>query len=290
VLALLAAPLYASEIAGTGPADNHLTDRIEIDGRPTDVVSLEGTPIGPTWDASYFLGADDNGRDLMVRLLYGARESLTVGAGAVVLSLLLAVPLALLAGYRRGRTDAVITRLFDLLWSFPAMLLAIALGTALAVGGLDLGPVELGPRSLWIPTLIIGVVYVPYLGRPVRAQVLALRERPWVEAARAQGAGPLGVMLREIAPHVASTVAVLGTLTVANNILTEAGLSFLGAGVQSPDPSWGNMVADGVERLSSAPFLALIPGVAIALTVLALNAFGDALRDALDPRAGLRTR
>ena len=289
VLALLA-PVYSRQVAGMGPNQNNVTGTVERDGRRVDVVAPGGRPIGPAWGRRYLLGADQNGRDVAVRLLYGARNSLRIGLAAALITVLLAVSLGLLGGYLRGAADAAVRGVFDLLWSFPAMLLAIALGTALALGGLNLGPLHLGPKSLWIPTLIIGVVYVPYLGRPVRAQVLALRERPWVEAARAQGAGPLRVMLREIAPHVASTVAVLGTLAVANNILTEAGLSFLGAGVQSPEPSWGNMVADGVERLSSAPFLALVPGAAIALTVLALNAFGDALRDALDPRVGLPTR
>ena len=132
MLALLAAPLYASEVAHTTPSENHLTDRTAVDGEPTDVVSLDGIPIGPTWQAEFFLGADGNGRDLMVRLLYGARASLSVGLGAV---LLLAAARrsrsALAAGYRRGRTDAVISRLFDLLWSFPALLLGALLSTAL---------------------------------------------------------------------------------------------------------------------------------------------------------------
>jgi peptide/nickel transport system permease protein len=166
LLALAAAPLYAREIAGTGPNENHLTDQTVVEGKPTDVVSTEGVPIGPTWASNYFLGADENGRDLMVRLLYGARASLTVGAGAVVLSLLLAIPLALLAGYRRGRTDAVITRLFDLLWSFPALLLGVLLSTALSIRGIEIGPVRIGSGSRLIPIVVIGLVYVPYMARP----------------------------------------------------------------------------------------------------------------------------
>jgi peptide/nickel transport system permease protein len=290
VLLALAAPLYSRHVAGMGPNQNNVVGTVERGGKRVQVVDPGGKPIGPGWHRRYLLGADGNGREVAVRLLYGARNSLRIGIASALITIVVAVSLGLLGGYLRGPVDAVVRGIFDLLWSFPAMLLAIALGTALAVGGLDLGPLQLGPKSLWIPTLIIGVVYVPYLGRPVRAQALALRERPWVEAAQAQGVGPLRVITREIAPHVASTVAVLGTLAVANNILTEAGLSFLGAGVQSPDPSWGNMVAEGVERLSSAPFLALIPGLAIALTVLTLNVVGDALRDALDPRAGALTR
>jgi peptide/nickel transport system permease protein len=194
VLALLAAPLYASEVAHTTPAENHLTDRTTIDGEPTDVVSLGGIPIGPTWHAAYFLGADSNGRDLMVRLLYGARASLVVGLGAVMLSLLLAVPLGIAAGYRRGRTDAIISRLFDLLWSFPALLFGALLSTALTLHGVDAGPVEIGSGSKLIPIVVIGLVYVPYVARPLRGQVLALREQQFVEAARASGMRSSAVM------------------------------------------------------------------------------------------------
>src|SRR4051812_42830320 len=187
LLAILAAPLYASEVAHTTPSENHLTDTTVVDGEPTNVISLDGVPIGPTWQSEYFLGADGNGRDLMVRLLYGARASIAVGAGAVALSLLLAIPLGLAAGYRRGRTDAIISRLFDLLWSFPALLLGALLSTALTLHGIDVGPVEIGSGSKVIPILVIGLVYVPYAARPLRGQVLSLREQQFIEAARAAG-------------------------------------------------------------------------------------------------------
>jgi peptide/nickel transport system permease protein len=160
-LAVLAAPLYASEIAHTTPSENHLTDQTVIDGKPTDVVSLDAIPIGPTWHAEYFLGADATGRDLMVRLLYGARTSLAIGAAAVLVSLGLGLPLALAAGYRRGRTDAVISRLFDLLWSFPALLLGVLISTALTLHGAQVGPFEIGSGSRLIPISVIGLVYVP---------------------------------------------------------------------------------------------------------------------------------
>jgi peptide/nickel transport system permease protein len=286
----LAAPIYANEIARTTPSKNNLTGKVERGGALVDVVSPDGKPIGPGWGRKYLLGADTNGRDVMVRLLYGGRNSLFVGFMAALITTVLAVSLGLAAGYLRGWTDRVISSLFDILWSFPALLFAIALGTALALQGLRLGPVTIEGGSIWIPTLILGVVYVPYLARPVRGQVLSLREKEFVEAAIAQGMGPLRIMFGEILPAVASTVLVFSTLIVANNILSEAALSFLGAGIQSPEPSWGNLIADGVDRLVTAPHLTIVPGIAIVLTVLSLNVFGDGLRDALDPRAKVRLR
>jgi peptide/nickel transport system permease protein len=285
----LAAPLY-SDWAGVGPNENNLTGKIERGGKQVFVVSPDGKPIGPGLDRHYLLGADANGRDVMVRLLYGGRNSLFVGIVSALLTCLGAVSLGLVAGYFRGGLDRVITSVFDIVWSFPVLLFAIALGTALALGGLHLGPVTIGGDSLWIPTLIIGFIYIPYLGRPIRGQVLALREKEFVEAAEAQGQSALRIMLGELLPNVASTILVFGTLIVANNILTEAALSFLGAGVQPPTPSWGNLIADGVDRLVTAPHLAIVPGVAIVLCVLSLNVFGDGLRDALDPRARVRLR
>jgi peptide/nickel transport system permease protein len=142
--------------------------------------------------------------------------------------------------------------------------------------------------SLWIPTLVIGAIGVVYLARPVRGQVLSLREKEFVEAARAQGAGPLRIMFGELLPNVASTVLVFFPLLVAQAILNEAALSFLGAGVQPPSPSWGTMLADGVVLLSTAPHLTIVPGLMLVLTVLSLNVFGDGVRDALDPRAKVR--
>jgi peptide/nickel transport system permease protein len=201
---------------------------------------------------------------------------------------LFATILALLAGYFGGATDTVLSRLFDVIWAFPVFLLAIALGTALQLGGLPLGFTTVHGNSLWIPTLIIGIVLIPYVARPIRGQILALREKEFIEAAIAQGASTPRVMFRELLPNIASTLLVLFTLIVANNILFEAGLSFVGAGVRDPDPSWGNIIQQGSTRLQTAPSLALVPGIAIVLTVLALNIFGDGLRDALDPRAKVK--
>ena len=286
----LAAPLYADHVAGVGPDDNNLTGKVERGGEQQDIVTPDGTPIGPGLSSEYLLGADANGRDVAVRLLYGGRNSLFVGFMSALITTLIATALGLMAGYFRGRADLGIRTLFDILWSFPVLLFAIALGTALAVGGLDLGPIHIAGNSIWIPTLVIGFVLIPYLGRPIRGQVLSLREKEFVQAAEAQGMGPWRIIFGEILPNVISTIIVFTTLIVANNIILEAGLSFLGAGIQPPAPSWGNLIADGVDRLVTAPHLAIVPGIAIVLTVLSLNVFGDGLRDALDPRAKLRLR
>jgi peptide/nickel transport system permease protein len=224
----------------------------------------------------------------MVRLMYGGRTSLLVGLSAALLTTLMATLLGLIAGYYRGWTDTVISRAMDVVWAFPVILLAIALGLTLAVGGLEIGPLKLSGSSIWIPILIISLVYTPYMARPIRGDVLALREKEFVEAAVAQGAGPLRVMFGELLPNLWSTIIVFFTLTVANNMLLESALSYLGVGVQAPNASWGTMLAAGQNLLTSAPLLTVIPGTMILLTVLALNVFGDGLRDALDPKSKVR--
>jgi peptide/nickel transport system permease protein len=288
VAVCLAAPLWANQVAKTGPNENHLTDKVVIDGKETDVVALNGVPIGPTWRGQFFLGADTNGRDVMVRLLYGGRNSLLIGLTAAFMTTVLSIVLGVLAGFLRGRTDTGIRFLLDVMWSFPVVILGVALGVALALGGLKLGPITISGDSLAIPIFVIGLVYIPYMARPVRGQVLSLREKEFVEAARAQGAGPLRIMFGEVLPNLTSTILVFFTLLIANAILLEAALSFLGAGVRPPNPSWGTMIDEGVERIATAPHLAIVPGAMLVLTVLALNVFGDGVRDALDPRAKVR--
>ena len=288
VAVALAAPIYANEIAHTTPDRNRIADTLNIGGKEIQVVSFDGVPTGPTWHGQYFLGADGNGRDVMVRLLYGARNSLFIGVVASLLTTLLAVVLGTLAGYFRGGVDAVISRALDVLWAFPVLLLGVALGVALATGGLNLGPISIRNNSIWIPTLIIGVVNVVYLARPVRGQILSLREREFVEAARAQGAGNLRIMFSELLPNLFSTVLVFFPILVANAVLLEAALSFLGAGVQPPNPSWGTMISDGLRFIVSQPILTIAPGLMLVLTVLSLNIFGEGVRDALDPRARVR--
>jgi peptide/nickel transport system permease protein len=284
----LAAPLWADHVAHTDPFKNHLTDTIVINGQTKDVVAPDGVPIGPTYHGHYFLGADGNGRDIAVRLLYGGRTSLLIGVGAALVTILVSIVLGTLAGYFRGWPDTIISRTLDIVWAFPPVLLGIALGTALAIGGLKIGPIEIQGDSKLIPILIIALVQVSYMARPLRGQVLALREKEFVEAARAQGAGPLQIMFSEILPNLVSTIVVFFPLMIANAILLEAALSFLGAGVRPPNPSWGNILGDGIERIVTAPHLTIVPGLMLVLTVLSLNVFGDGVRDAFDPRAKVR--
>ncbi len=287
----VAAPLWADNVAHTGPSSGHLTDTIKVDGKSINVVGLDGVPIGPQYlkaDGKFFLGADGNGRDIMVRLLYGGRNSLFIGLTAAFITVFLSIILGVVSGYFRGASDAVIRTVLDIMWSFPVIILGTALGVSLALGGLKIGPIEIAGDSLAIPILIIGLVYVPYMARPVRGQVLSLREKEFIEAARAQGAGPIRIMFTEVLPNLSSTILVFFTLLIANAILLEAALSFLGAGVQPPNPSWGTMIDEGVDRVATAPHLAIVPGIMLVLTVLSLNVFGDGVRDALDPRAKVR--
>jgi peptide/nickel transport system permease protein len=301
VVACFMAPIYADHVAHTGPNENHLGETFTRDGKQVPVVSkggfingefvAGGIPVGPQlWHAGgrYVFGADNQGRDVAVRLLYGGINSLKVGIGSAIICTFFAIILALLAGYHGGKTDWTISRVFDLIWAFPVLLLAIALGTALSINGFHHFGINIEAGSLWIPTLIIGLVLIPYIARPLRGQILSLREKEFIEAATAQGSSAFRVMFSELMPNIASSVLVFFTLIIASNILTEAGLSFLGAGVQPPNPSWGTLIADGQDRIVTAPWLSIIPGIAIVLTVLSLNIFGDGLRDALDPRAKVR--
>lgn len=288
VLFCLAAPLWADQVAHTGPNENHITDTMMIDGQQVDIVSPDGTPIGPGLHGRYLLGADQNGRDVMVRLMYGGRTSIYIGVAAAAITTVLAVLVGLLCGFYRGWIDAALSRVMDVVWAFPVLLLGIALGTALALGGLKIGPLQVAGDSLWIPIMIIGLVYVPYMARPIRGEILALREKEFVEAAVAQGKGPVRIMVSELLPNVVSTIIVFFTLNIANNMLLESALSFLGAGVRAPNASWGTMIADGYQTIYTAPHLTIVPGLMIVLTVLSLNVFGDGLRDALDPRAKIR--
>ena len=296
------APLYAHHVAHTGPTDQHVVDKIMVNGKQVDVISQGGiingklvasVPLGPQWfhaGGKYVLGADQLGRDIAVRLLYGGRNSLLVGISSSAICVFFAVVLALLAGYFGGWIDFIIARFFDLFYAFPVVLLGIALGSALAISGFHHFGLNIQSGSLWIPILVISYVLIPYVGRPLRGQVLSLREKEFIEASISQGASPLRVMFSELLPNLMSSVLVFFTLIIANNIVLEAALSFLGAGVQDPTPSWGKLISNGQQLIVTRPMLALAPGIAIVLTVLSLNIFGDGLRDALDPRAKVRVQ
>jgi peptide/nickel transport system permease protein len=305
VIACALAPVYAHHIAHTGPNETHVAEHVKVSGHDRAVIGGGATYdaktgkfevkavtiLGPTWwhaHGKFVLGADNLGRDVAVRMLYGGFNSLKIGIGSAFLCTLAAVILALLAGFFGGWIDWIITRFFDIIWAFPVLLLAIALGSALSINGFHHFGISIAPGSLWIPTLVISYVLIPYVGRPIRGQILSLREKEFIEAAVGQGAGPVRVMFSDLLPNVASTILVFFTLIIAANILTEAGLSFLGAGVRPPDPSWGNLIATGEDSIQTAPWLTLVPGIMIVLTVLSLNIFGDGLRDALDPRAKVK--
>jgi peptide/nickel transport system permease protein len=287
-VACLCAPLYARYVAHTGPDANHISETVMVNGHRRDVVSLIGIPIGPTWHARFLLGADFNGRDVAVRLLYGGRNSLEVGFCAMAITMLAAVVIALVAGYYRGWVDSVLSRMLDVIWAYPAILLGVAIGTSLTLGGISLGPVSLKGGSLFIPALIIGFVNIPYVAKPIRGQVISLRETEFVDAARTLDAGALRIMLTELLPNLSTTIIVFVPLMIANSILLEAGLSFLGAGVQPPNPSWGTMISDGVTLITSSPHLLLAPALMLILTVLSINIFGEGIREALDPRATMK--
>lgn len=284
----LLAPLYAHHVAHIGPDVTNITGVVEIGGKSVDVVNATGVPIGPTWQAHYLLGADLVGRDVAVRLLYGGRNSLEIAFLATAITMFAAIVIGTTAGYYRGITDAILSRVLDLIWSFPVILLGIALGVALAVGGLNLGLFTIQGGSPFMTAGIIGFAYIPYVARPLRGQVLLLREREFIQAARAANYGPLRIIWSEVLPNLTSTILVFIPLMIANSILLEAGLSFLGAGVRPPSSSWGTMLADGIQLLPGAFHLVLAPGIMLVLAVLSINIFGEGVRDAIDPRAKVR--
>jgi peptide/nickel transport system permease protein len=224
---------------------------------------------GPSW--SLPLGGDTFGRDLLSRIVYGARLSLQVSASSVAIALVAGTFLGLLAGYAGGWVDQVIMRTMDVLFAFPAVLLALGIVAAL-------GP---DPKNVIIA---IAVVYTPIFARVVRAPVLALKEREFVDAARGLGARASRIIVRHILPNLLSVLVVQASIALSWAVLTEASLSFLGLSAQPPAASWGVMLNDGRQSLELAPHLAIFPGVAIMLAVLGFNLLGDGLRDVLDPR------
>ena len=238
-----------------------------LDPDAVDTVRRLQPPLTP----GHPLGTDEFGRDLLARLVWGARVSLLAGVVTAAAAMVLGVVLGVLGGFYSGWVETVVMRLTDILMAFPYVLLAIAL-----VAGL--GP---GLRNAMIAIAIVGF---PFYTRLVRGVVLSLREREFVEAARALGAGDAVILGRHVLPHLVSPVIVAFSLDVGAKILVTAGLSFLGLGTQPPTADWGSMLATGRQFVILSPHVALLPGLAIFLIVLALNMVGDALRDALDPR------
>ena len=295
VVGCLLAPAYASW-AGVDPFRSTLDATVMIDGKrvpvmeqATDGLGLGYNPIGPTWKiGNYFLGADNQGRDVMARLLYGGLNSLFIAGAATVLTLLMGSFIGMSAGFFGGITDTILSRILDVLWAFPVYLLAISLSIVLIAHGIQIGPFTIESGSLWLPIFIIGIVFIPYVARPIRGQVLSLRESEFVLAAIGLGVPSHRILLRDILPNVSTTLIVFVPLMMAINMLTESALSFLSIGVQPPDASWGTIIKDGQGLLYSRPIVALAPGIAIVVTVLALNVLGDGLRDALDPRSKVK--
>ncbi len=294
--ACLAAPLYASSVMHLDAFTSNLDGKFTVNGVTGPVMQSSDTglglgvnPIGPTWLwNNFFLGADNQGRDVMSRLLYGGRNSLVIGLVSATLCCALAGFIGIVSGYFGGGLDAVLSRGLDVLWAFPVYLLAICLSVVLINQSLTIGPITLNSGSIILPILIIGVIYVPYVARPIRGQVMSLREREFVQASVGAGATDARLLRREILPNVLPTLIVFLPLMTAINMLTESALSFLSIGVQPPDASWGTIINDGVGLLYTRPMVAIAPGVMLAITAVALNLLGDGVRDALDPKARLR--
>ena len=258
VLAAVLAPLLAPH----DPADQ-FRDGLTPGGQPIPSTLLHGS-----WQ--FPLGTDANGRDLLSRILFGARVSLVVGVLANALAVTLGTLIGSLAGFFGGLLEAVLMRFTDVMMAFPTLLLAMTL-------------VAILKPNMWIIIVVIGAVYWTWIARVVYGQVVALREREFVVASRALGAGRLRTLVRHILPQLVPTIIVWGTLGIATNVMLEAGLSYLGIGVQPPTPSWGGMIQQAQSFYRSAPWLVIFPGLAIMLTVFAFNLLGDGLRDALDP-------
>jgi len=231
----------------------------------------------------YWLGVDSTGRDLFVRILYGARTSLVIAFAATGISLIIGTVLGVISGFFRGKTDTFISRLTDVVLSLPILLLALGLASACGATaeGCFGGLIKPG---LLLVSLIIGLFSWPYISRIIRGQVLSLREKEFVEASRSLGASQWRIMAREILPNVAAPLIVYTTLIIPSNILFEAGLSFLGVGVPDTTPSWGAMLSQSASAFQYAVWLMIFPGIALFMTTLAFNLVGDGLRDALDPR------
>ncbi|MEZ0584683.1 ABC transporter permease [Erwinia sp. DT-104] len=238
---------------------------------PFDPIKADFLAVRKAPSAMHWLGTDELGRDILSRMIWGARTSLLAGCISVAIAILIGVPLGLIAGYRQGLWDGVISRFIEALLACPFLILAIALGAFL------------GP-SLGNAMIAIGLSAMPIFARLTRGQVIAIRNEEYIDGARAIGLPDRWIVLRYVLPNVLSPILVQATLAVASAIITEASLSFLGLGQQPPNPSWGAMLNTAKGFLEQAPWMSIFPGLAIFLIVQGFNLLGDGLRDALDPR------
>jgi ABC-type dipeptide/oligopeptide/nickel transport system permease subunit len=250
----------------------------------TNELDQFGQPIGP--NSAHPFGVDELGRDVFARVLYGARVSLEVAFISTGLAVAIGVAVGTLAGFFGGWMDTVLSRIMDVILAFPILLLAIGLSSACTLGNGCLGGLITPGRTTLI--VVIALSSWPYIGRIIRGQVLSLREKEFVEAARSLGASSTRIMGREILPNLVAPIIVYTSLILPTNVLYEAALSYLGVGVQPPTASWGQMIATASPIFDSAWWYMLFPGIALVLTVLAFNLVGDGLQDALDPRSSTK--
>jgi peptide/nickel transport system permease protein len=247
----------------------------------TNALDAFGQPAGPS--SAHPFGVDDLGRDVLSRVLYGARVSLEVAFISTGVAVIIGVTLGMVAGFFRGWIDTALSRLMDIVLAFPILLLAIGLASACSLGRGCLG----GLVKPGIPVLIVVIALAswPYIGRIIRGQVLSLREKEFIEASRSLGASNSRIIFREVLPNLVAPIIVYTSLILPTNVLFEAALSFLGVGVQPPTSSWGQMIAAAAPSFSTAWWWMFFPGAALVLTVLAFNLVGDGLQDALNPRS-----
>jgi peptide/nickel transport system permease protein len=271
VIVAILAPLVIKLVGAPGPSTQNPQALDEF-----------GTPTGPS--SAHLMGVDQLGRDVFSRVIYGARVSLEVAIVSTAIAVFFGVIVGMVAAYRGGWVDTALARMMDVMLGFPSLLLGIGLASACSLGNGCLGGL-LHP-GLTVVIIVIALAAFPYIARIIRGQVLSMREKEFIEAARSLGASDTRIIFRQILPNLVAPIIVYSTLVIPQNILFEAALSYLGVGVQPPAASWGQMIGDAIGIFDTAWWYMFFPGIALVLTVLAFNLVGDGLQDALDPKTG----